>query len=273
MKHRAFTLVELLVVIAVVGLMISMLLPSLERSRESARRASCAANLRQWMPCIDMYATDSKEQYPGRVWWGNQDVMSSSAANGRPTKAMYERGVTRTQVLCPSQPGPRVASWVTWPRSMRDTGDGNSMLDYYVLFGYSDRTYADTLTWTTSNGRNNLTPTANYPDSMKTGWTNSYWGTRLAEHRGPTVKRNWQRSRNTVLAMDRNFLVGTGGTYWNTPPSSNHAEVGSKKAEGSNAMMIDGSVRWMNYRVGGFFSYGRDYYNTYYVDKITSQAY
>jgi prepilin-type N-terminal cleavage/methylation domain-containing protein len=267
----AFTLIEMLVVIAIVAVLIAMLLPALDNSREVARRAMCASSLRQWMPGIDMYATDSREQYPGRVWWGNQDIMSSSVANGRPARQMFERGITRSQVLCPSQPGPRVVSYVTWPRSARDTGDGNSLLDYYVLFGYSDRAYTDPLTWTTSNGLNNLTPTAGQPNTIKTGWTNSYWSGRIAERRGPTVKRNWQRSQSTVLALDRGYSAATGGTYASSPKSSNHARESNNAAEGANALMIDGSVRWMSY-ASGYFQYSRDYYNSHFVDQKTSQA-
>lgn len=54
-----FTLIELLVVIAIIGILAAILLPALARARESARRASCQNNLKEWGLVFKMYAGES----------------------------------------------------------------------------------------------------------------------------------------------------------------------------------------------------------------------
>jgi prepilin-type N-terminal cleavage/methylation domain-containing protein len=45
--RRAFTLVELLVVIAIIGILVGLLLPAVQAAREAARRSQCQNNLKQ----------------------------------------------------------------------------------------------------------------------------------------------------------------------------------------------------------------------------------
>jgi len=63
-KNRGFTLVELLVVIAVIGILIALLLPAVQAAREAARQTKCRNNLRQVALACHLYEA-SFRQLPG----------------------------------------------------------------------------------------------------------------------------------------------------------------------------------------------------------------
>jgi prepilin-type N-terminal cleavage/methylation domain-containing protein len=62
--RRAFTLVELLVVIGIIAILISILIPTLSRARESAQRTQCLSNLRQMAVLLNMYANVNRQAVP-----------------------------------------------------------------------------------------------------------------------------------------------------------------------------------------------------------------
>lgn len=63
-KRNGFTLIELLVVIAIIGSLIALILPALSRSREVAKRAVCASNLRTLVQAMINYSVGNAEQIP-----------------------------------------------------------------------------------------------------------------------------------------------------------------------------------------------------------------
>ena len=77
--RRAFTLVELLVVISIIALLIALLLPSLSAARESGRRTQCLSNNRMIATGAYGYAADHKDRLPTRE---DFDGIASGYAGG-----------------------------------------------------------------------------------------------------------------------------------------------------------------------------------------------
>lgn len=66
LRRGAFTLVELLVVISIIGMLMALLLPAVQQAREAGRRNTCNSNLHNTALAVMNFAT-SKNQYPGYV--------------------------------------------------------------------------------------------------------------------------------------------------------------------------------------------------------------
>lgn len=99
----AFTLVELLAVIGIIAVLVGMLLPSLTKAREAARRVACASNMRQIGLAWTGYATRHSGQLVGssttHTWdWVSTDDVPNGITGGR----LFEELRNPAVYKCPS---------------------------------------------------------------------------------------------------------------------------------------------------------------------------
>lgn len=150
---KGFTLVELLVVIGIIAVLISMLLPALNKARESARLTVCLSNVRQFGNALNMYVSEHKGIWP-RFY--------ENGASGPGYTDSYISTSLAWNTFSPAYPNERIGLGLLYPYVK--TGDIYFCPSFYDLPFVSD-----------SHAENWETPTA--PALYGSYVLRSRWGT------------------------------------------------------------------------------------------------
>ena len=102
-----FTLVELLVVIAILAILVALLMPSINRARDSAQSTKCVNNLRQLGVMTELYCADSGNVFPPSTTWSSggtswiESLVAALDYGGDLTKARAAIASGKVPARCP----------------------------------------------------------------------------------------------------------------------------------------------------------------------------
>lgn len=81
-SRKGFTLIELMIVIAIIAILAAILVPNFIRARAQGQLTSCKSNLKNIATALEMYSTDHNGQYPKPGDWSSNNSVNRRAASG-----------------------------------------------------------------------------------------------------------------------------------------------------------------------------------------------
>ena len=99
--RKAFTLVEIMIVVLIIGILLAIAVPNFIRARESSRAKACVSNLRQIDSAKEQYAMDNKLAAGGTITGGLADLLTYIKKTPEcPSSGTYTVGTVGTDPTC-----------------------------------------------------------------------------------------------------------------------------------------------------------------------------
>ncbi len=99
-RNRAFTLVEIMIVVLIIGILMAIAVPNFVKARESARKNTCIANLKQIDSAKEQWAMDNKKNSGDATTMTNLTTGYLKAAPLCPSGGTYTTGNVGTNPSC-----------------------------------------------------------------------------------------------------------------------------------------------------------------------------
>ena len=99
-SQRAFTLVEIMIVVLIIGILMAIAVPNFIQARSTSRKNSCIANLKQIDSGKEQYAMEAKLDTGATVTWGNLTPTYLKAQPTCPGGGAYTIDVVGTNPSC-----------------------------------------------------------------------------------------------------------------------------------------------------------------------------
>jgi prepilin-type N-terminal cleavage/methylation domain-containing protein/prepilin-type processing-associated H-X9-DG protein len=252
---KGFTIIELLIVIAVIGLLVALLFPAVQAARESARKQSCSSNLKQLG-----IATHAYESSHGVLPNGGGSVhinllaQLDQAAMAADFSVDYFGAEVRQQYarlpvfICPSQPTPGVTvtnygmNWGPMPNGEPIGGFGEF---HHLRFSDVPDGVSNTAWFSEIRASTTGDPKSFIIDISPYQMVEEDFA-RLCEHstlsgsesRGSPWTTGWDSAYDHLLPPNRRSCTNGGIVFHRT------ANAGSHHFGGANVLLLDGSVRF-----------------------------
>jgi len=223
-RLNGFTLIEILVVVAIIALLIAILLPSLARARELAKRTQCGANTHQMGIALHMYTLEQR-YYPGHhLTFGRWDILWPVRLN---------RLMKQPQAFwCPSAPAD--TQWNGIDRIYNTVTSAQPDEQATFAYGYNDWGVAETI------GRN--------PPVYNRGL-----GGHINHHYEGEVRAERVKRPSDMIAIGDSDSGSTNpkarNGFWETaidPIDDSGLEwPGDRHLKGANIVFADGHAEWL----------------------------